>query len=180
MPAADSVRVTVRVSAKQLLLLLVCLAFTAIGVVMLLVGDLSVGDLIWVVLDFVLFGLGGLVLAVQTFGARPVLVLDAHGVRLPRPWPRSGERSLSWPEVSGIVATRMPTGRGGQYEYLMFIPNTSEAPSRFERLNADFAGAPDDRASRYLVMVRSWNLSIDEVVQAARGYRPALEFIDHR
>jgi hypothetical protein len=99
-------------------------------------GDLrSAGGAVFVVLGcagIAMFGAALLLGAGALLSGRPVLALDAAGVRRPARWPlpRRADRLLPWSRLAAVCLVRraMPTRRGGVQDYLIFLadPETAE------------------------------------------------------
>ncbi len=117
-------------------------------------------------------------MAGQLAARRPVLVLDADGVRIPAPWPWPGtrDRLLPWPEVAAAVVWNrpVPRGRRGVAEHLAFLPTRESAgrtgPPPSEELVAlhldDLPGYP---TARWSVQVSpGWDIGVDEIAAGVR------------
>ncbi|MBO2466143.1 hypothetical protein J4709_52145 [Actinomadura sp. LCR2-06] len=116
--------------AAFLILFAASIGFIASG----LIRGAGVGSIAFMVLGvagLVLFGAGLAVSLGGLLARRPVLELDASGVRRPARWPlprRSG-RLLPWDEVAAITALRrgVPGTRRGEQDYLVFLPTAELA-----------------------------------------------------
>ncbi|WP_017623615.1 STM3941 family protein [Nocardiopsis chromatogenes] len=150
-----------------------CAVFTGIGVALVAKGGTL--DVVVGVLAIVLFGGGGLLAASRHLSRRPVLLLDAEGVRIPAPWPRStaDDLVLPWKDVTGVCAcAKALHHRGGTVflHYLVFL--TGEEPPELP---------PSPWRPEPAVRIRpTWNRTVEEVLAEARRHKPDLPFTDRR
>lgn len=108
-----------------LILFVASIGFVAGGVI----RGAGVGSITFMVIGvagFLLFGAGLAVSLGGLVARRPVLELDASGVRRPAGWPlpRRAGRLLPWDEVAAITALRrgVPGTRRGEQDYVVFLP----------------------------------------------------------
>jgi hypothetical protein len=146
----------------------------------------------WGLLLAGLFGGGMLVWLGQLITGRPVIILDAEGVRLPLPWPRSRkhDRVLAWWQVSRVHAyTHLLYSRGGTHRqhFLAFVPVPNldlpgmRPASRLERWAVRTSSAPSVEAMRFAVPVQpGWTATVEEVAAEACARKRALRFVDDR
>lgn len=194
-PAAGPFRVTVGPTLSGALIILFGLACGTAGVVSLGRGVSAPGTaerlwaLGWGLVLTVLFGGGTVLLVGQLISRRPVLVLDDAGILLPTAWPRrrGADRALAWAQVSSLHAyTQLLHFRGGTHRqhYLAFVPVdgvASQPASRRERWSTALSRAPSVAGLRYSVHVQAgWSATVEEVMAAARRYRPGLPIVDER
>ena len=137
-----------------------------------------------------LFGAGLLVSAGGMLSRRPVLELDAGGVRRPAGWPlprRSG-RTLPWDEVAAITALRRGVGgtRRGEQDYLVFLPTPelAEMARTAERAHLVALTMRDVPATAAAVpwcfaVEPGWDATLPEIVKQARRRR-RVPVIDRR
>ncbi|MEV4007174.1 hypothetical protein [Actinomadura sp. NPDC049753] len=137
-----------------------------------------------------LFGAGLLVSAGAMLSRRPVLELDAGGVRRPARWPlprRSG-RTLPWDDVAAITALRRGVGgtRRGEQDYLVFLPTPelAEMARTSERAPLVALTMRDVPATAAAVpwcfaVEPGWDATLPEIVKQARRRR-RVPVIDRR
>lgn len=169
------------------LILLLCSALFVVGG---LSDPGSVGGVVFLVLGVTgvaAFGCVLVVLAGHLLGRRPLLVLDADGVRIPAKWPlpHSRDRYLPWTEVASVCAWTegVPGGKGLAHR-LAFLPDKSSEQARHtsgaEMLAVKTQGMPGVAVLRWSVPVLAgWTVSHDEVVKSVRALSQA-PFEDRR
>ncbi|TDC87230.1 hypothetical protein [Actinomadura sp. 7K507] len=172
-----------------LILFLASAGFVAGGVM----GGTSVGGVMFTVLGFtglVLFGTGLFMAAGGTIARRPVLELDADGVRRPARWPlpRKAGRKLPWADVAAITALRRGVGgtRRGEQDYIVFLPTrelaelarTSERP-RLVALTMRDVPATAAAVPWCFAVEHGWDATLPQVVKEARARR-RVPVIDRR
>ncbi|CAM4024590.1 STM3941 family protein [Nocardiopsis rhodophaea] len=174
-PEQFTVRDTFRVTWDGVGLAAGCLIFTGMGAALVARGGTV--DIVIGLLAVVMFGGGGLLAASRVLSRRPTLVLDSEGVRVVAPWPRSSvdDLWLTWDDIALIRTCSQDIhyyrGTARQW-YLVFVPH-SEADQPFH--------PPTPWEPNRAVRVRrSWDHTVDEVVAAARRYRPGLALDDRR
>lgn len=152
----------------------------AAGVAVMVLGVAGLG----------LFGAGLLVSAGAMLSRRPVLELDAGGVRRPARWPlprRSG-RTLPWDDVAAITALRRGVGgtRRGEQDYLVFLPTPelAEMARTSERAPLVALTMRDVPATEAAVpwcfaVEAGWDATLPEIVKQARRRR-RVPVIDRR
>lgn len=164
-----------------------CAVFITVGVALIVRG--TTGGIVVGGLAVLLFGGGGLLASTKALSRRPVLELDSEGVSVVVPWPqtRTDDRRMRWDEVSAIVAhTQLLPFRGGsaRHEYLAFVPagKPHDAPDATEQDSPPTTpGVEVPWGLRYSAHIRStWDSGVDEIVAAARRFRPELPFEDRR
>ncbi|NEA25031.1 hypothetical protein [Actinomadura bangladeshensis] len=189
---AVRVRVTWRGAGQSLAFLILFAAsvgFITSGVV----RGAGVGSAMFMVLGvagLALFGTGLLLSAGGMLARRPVLELDAGGVRRPARWPlprRSG-RSLPWDEVAAITALRrgMAGTRRGEQDYLVFLPSpelaemarTSERP-KLVALTMRDVPATAAAVPWCFAVEQGWDATLPQIVKEARRRR-RVPVIDRR
>ncbi|MQY03625.1 hypothetical protein [Actinomadura macrotermitis] len=150
------------------------------------------------VVGVALFGTAALVSLGGMAARRPVLVLDAGGVRRPARWPlpRRADRVLPWDEVASLAALRrgVPGRRkGGEQDYLVFLRSdeltelarTADRPLLIALTLSDVpptAALPEGaaQASRWCFAVRpGWDVTLPELVKQIRQRRP-VPVVDRR
>ncbi|MFC9972563.1 hypothetical protein ACFVH6_16920 [Spirillospora sp. NPDC127200] len=172
-----------------LILVLASVGFVSGGVM----RGMGLGSVLFGVLGaagIVLFGAGLLVSAGALVARRPVLELDAEGVRRPARWPlpRRADRTLPWPEVTALAALRRGVhgSRRGEQDYLVFLPSpelaelarTAERPQLVALTLTDVPATA--AAVPWCVPVdASWDASLPEIVRQARR-RKEVPVIDRR
>ncbi|MFI6517357.1 hypothetical protein ACIBF1_17505 [Spirillospora sp. NPDC050679] len=172
-----------------LILVLASVGFVGGGVM----RGMGLGSVLFAVLGavgIVLFGAGLLVSAGALVARRPVLELDAEGVRRPARWPlpRRADRTLPWPEVTALAALRRGVhgSRRGEQDYLVFLPSpelaelarTAERPQLVALTLTDVPATA--AAVPWCVPVDgSWDASLPEIVRQARR-RKEVPVIDRR
>ncbi|MFF0524583.1 hypothetical protein ACFYTC_38325 [Actinomadura nitritigenes] len=111
--------------AAFLILFVASIGFVTGGVI----RGAGVGSVTFMVIGvagFLLFGAGLAVSLGGLVARRPVLELDASGVRRPARWPlpRRAGRLLPWDDVAAITALRrgVPGTRRGEQDYVVFLP----------------------------------------------------------
>ncbi|MBB6171286.1 hypothetical protein HNR23_001346 [Nocardiopsis mwathae] len=152
-----------------------CLIFAGMGAALVVRGgtaDIAIG-----LLAVLMFGGGGLLAASRFLSRRPTLVLDAEGVRVVAPWPRSSDDDLwmDWNDIALIrVCSQDITAQGGAVPqwYLVFVP-----PHEVARPFQPPAPWRPDRAVR---IHRTWDRTVEDVVAEARRRRPGITFDDRR
>lgn len=170
-----TVRETFRVTWDGAGLAAGCLIFAGMGAALVVRGGTT--DIVIGLLAVVLFGGGGLLASSRVLSRRPTLVLDTEGVRVVARWPRSSADDLwlAWEDIAliRVCSQEIPYQRGAVHQwYLVFVPH-SEADQPFR------PPAPWE-PNRAVRVHRTWNHTVDEVVEAARRYRPGLAFDDRR
>ncbi len=153
----------------------------------------GVGSVTFMVLGvagLVLFGAGLLVSAGGMLARRPVLELDAAGVRRPARWPlpRASGRALPWDEVAAITALRrgVAGARRGEQDYLVFLPSPELAEmARTSRRPALVALTMRDVPSTAaavpwcFAVEPGWDATLPQIVKEARRRR-RVPVIDRR
>lgn len=194
-PAAVPGQLTVRdgLTVRNALMLLTCAVLGALGAAMV-VGGLMVGELGPAVIGivgglacFVLFGLGGVVLAGRFLARRPVLVLDPHGVTIVASWPHSRrhDRLLSWSELAGVTAsTTIVNVRGitTRTHSVAFTPvgAATEASTRLERWTSRRSGVDPATRRNSVLYTSGWSVSLAQLEATIQAYRPDLAISDQR
>lgn len=103
------------------------------GVLFVAIG--AVGTLLFTAATF---GLAG-----QLLSRRSILELDDEGVRLPARWPRSGDRTLPWPDVASAVTWSQVVSRRQTVARLAFLPRTGRPTSHeILALRTEVPGVP--------------------------------------
>ncbi|QKG21715.1 hypothetical protein [Actinomadura verrucosospora] len=175
--------------AAFLILFAASLGFIASG----LIRGAGVGSIAFMLLGaagLVLFGAGLAVSLGGLVARRPVLELDASGVRRPARWPlprRSG-RLLPWDEVAAITALRrgVPGTRRGEQDYLVFLPTaelaemarTSDRPVLVALTMRDVP-ATAAAVPWCFAVGPGWDAKLPEIVKQARRRR-RVPVIDRR
>ncbi|WP_242614166.1 hypothetical protein [Actinomadura roseirufa] len=184
-------RVTRRAAGRLVALLI--LSLTSAGFVAgALMRGATPGSLVFLLLGvagLALFGTGLVVSGGAVPARRPVLVLDAAGVRRPARWPlprRSG-RLLPWADVAAITALRrgVPGGRGEE-DCVVFLPTaglaelarTAERP-RLVALTLRDVPATAAAVPWCFAVGPGWDAGVAEIVREALLRRP-VPVIDRR
>ncbi|QXJ26829.1 hypothetical protein AGRA3207_005899 [Actinomadura graeca] len=179
----------VRQLVAVLILFLASAGFVA-GAVMRGTGVGSLAFLLLGLAGAALFGTGLLLSAGGMLARRPVLVLDADGVRRPARWPlpRAAGRVLPWAEVTAITALRRSAarGRGAEQDYVVFLPTaelaemarTAERP-RLVALTMRDVPATVEAAAWCFAVEPGWDARLPQIVRQARRRRP-VPLIDRR
>ncbi|MBT2208545.1 MULTISPECIES: hypothetical protein [Actinomadura] len=176
-----------RLAIALVILFLASAGFVA-GAVM---RGLTVGSAVFLLLGvagITLFGAGLAVSAGGMLARRPVLEMDADGLRRPARWPlpRRGERVLPWADVAAIAAVRRVTSRGRELDYLVFLPTaelaelarTAERP-RLVALTLRDVPATAEAAAWCFAVEPGWDVPLPGVVEEAGRRRP-VPLIDRR
>ncbi|TDC58315.1 hypothetical protein E1281_01805 [Actinomadura sp. KC345] len=173
----------------HLILFAASAGFVAGGVM----GGAGIGGVMFTVLGFaglVLFGIGLVMSAGGMVARRPVLELDADGVRRPARWPlpRKAGRTLPWAEVAAIAALRRGVGgtRKGEMDYLVFLPTkelaelarTSERPGLVALTMRDVP-ATAAAVPWCFAVEQGWDAALPRIVKEARARR-RVPVIDRR
>ncbi|NKZ03774.1 hypothetical protein HGB48_08445 [Actinomadura latina] len=164
-----------------LILFIASVGFITSGVV----RGAGVGSITFMLLGvagLVLFGAGLLLSAGGMLARRPVLVLDAAGVRRPARWPmpRGSGRSLPWDEVHAIAALRrgMAGTRRGEQDYLVFLPTPelvelARTTDRPQLVALTMRDVPSTAAAVpwCFAVEPAWDATLPQVVKEARRRR---------
>ncbi|WP_243712780.1 hypothetical protein [Actinomadura sp. 6K520] len=191
-PFAVRVRVTWRdawLLVASLILLAASAAFVAGGVT----GGATLGGVMFSVFGFAglaLFGTGLFLSAGQMVARRPVLELDADGVRRTARWPlpRRAGKTLPWDDVRAIAALRRGVDgtRRGELDYVVFLrtpelvemARTSERP-RLVAMTMRDVPATAEAVPWCFAVERNWDAKLPRIVKEARARR-RVPVIDRR
>jgi membrane protease YdiL (CAAX protease family) len=119
-------------------------------------------------------------------GRRPVLELDAHGVRLPAPWPlpRARDRCARWADVAAVVlwSSPAPHGRRALTDQLAFLPapgSAGPAAPSAELLALHLDDLPGLPSTRWAIRLHpGWDADPEEILAEVR--RRGLPAVDAR
>lgn len=141
------------------------------------------------VLGAVFFGAGALLSAGRLLSRRPVLELDADGVRRPAAWPRprSRDRVLPWSQIAAVcLVSRGVAARSGQArDHLLFLTDpqdaeharTADKPQLVAFTLTDLP-AGERHAPWLLVCDPDWDVPLKRIVAKARAH--GVPVIDRR
>ncbi|WP_433327630.1 hypothetical protein [Spirillospora sp. CA-294931] len=182
-PFRVHLKVNLSTSARPvacLILVLASVAFIAGG----LMSGGTTGGVLFIILGasgVLLFGVGLATSAGRLFGRRPVLELDAEGVRRPAGWPlpRARDRFLPWDRVSAMTAVRRGVSgtKRGEQDYLIFLPTpelaelarTAERPSLIALTLPDVP-ATAEALPWCFAIEPGWDATLPQIVKQARRH----------
>ncbi|GAA0564173.1 hypothetical protein [Actinomadura livida] len=191
-PFAVRVRVTWRdvwLLVASLILLAASAAFVAGGVT----GGATLGGVMFSIFGFAglaLFGTGLFLSAGQMAARRPVLELDADGVRRTARWPlpRRAGKTLPWADVQAIAALRrgLDGTRRGELDYVVFLrtpelvemARTSGRPQLVAMTMRDVP-VTAEAVQWCFAVERNWDANLPRIVKEARA-RHRVPVIDRR
>lgn len=194
MASLERLQVWVNLTLRRAIFLIVSLPLGSVAVLQLLaIADsphsYNLIDDLPLPLALLCLGIAGLV-ALSRVLFRPVLEMDAQGIRLLPAWPlpRSVARTLTWEELDRLevatmyLPTFIPILFWMRFDHLWLMPKEGVIVENgpWETLVALFAlGTNPDEAYR-IGISPGWSHTLEEVVATARRFRPDLKLIDVR
>jgi hypothetical protein len=152
-------------------------------------GFAALGFLVLGVLGIAFFGVGTVLAAGHLLSRRPVLELDAEGVRRPAAWPRRrrADRVLAWSQVEALcLVSRGVAARGSRVrDHLIFLSSAAAAeqartapkPQLVALVLTDLPGGAQ-HAPWLLVSEPDWDVPVKQIVAEVR--RHGVPIIDRR